>query len=199
MEGAVASGQRVGYIRVSSLGQNPERQLDGVEVDRLFTDTVSGKSMQRPALEALMGFVRDGDVVIVHSMDRLARNLDDLRRLVRELTDRGVRVEFVSERLTFSAEDSPMATLLLSVLGAVAEFERALIRERQAEGIALAKARGAYKGRKRSLIPAQVSALQARVAAGESKASLAREFGISRQTLYQYLRPPEPVEPTGPG
>jgi DNA invertase Pin-like site-specific DNA recombinase len=84
----------------------------------LFTDTVSGKSMQRPAFQALMGFVGDGDTVVVHSMDRLARNLDDLRRLVRELTGRGVRVEFVNERLTFSAEDSPMATLLLSVLGA---------------------------------------------------------------------------------
>lgn len=107
-------------------------------------------------------------------MDRLARNLDDLRRLVRELTGRGVRVEFLCERLTFSAEESPMATLLLSVLGAFAEFERALIRERQAEGIALAKARGVYQGRKRSLTSAQVEDLRGRVAAGEPKASLAR-------------------------
>jgi DNA invertase Pin-like site-specific DNA recombinase len=195
----MVSGQRVGYIRVSSVGQNPERQLEGVEVDRLFTDTVSGTSIQRPELQALLGFVRDGDVVVVHSMDRLARNLDDLRRLVRELTGRGVRVEFLRERLTFSAEESPMATLLLSVLGAFAEFERALIRERQAEGIALAKARGVYKGRKRSLTSAQVEALRGRVAAGEPKASLAREFGISRQTLYEYLRRPQPVSLAGPG
>jgi DNA invertase Pin-like site-specific DNA recombinase len=90
----VVKGQRVGYIRVSSLGQNPERQLDGVEVDTLFTDTVSGKSTTRPQLSAMLAFVRAGDIVIVHSMDRLARNLDDLRRLVRELTDRGVRVTF---------------------------------------------------------------------------------------------------------
>ena len=115
----MAGGQRVGYIRVSSLGQNPERQLDGLELDRVFTDTVSGKSVDRPQLAAMLAFVRDGDTVIVHSMDRLARNLDDLRRLARELTARGVRVQFVKEQLTFSGEDSPMATLLLSVLGAV--------------------------------------------------------------------------------
>ncbi len=186
----MAGGQRVGYIRVSSAGQNPRRQLDGVKVDRVFTDTVSGKSADRQQLAAMLAFVRDGDTVVVHSMDRLARNLDDLRRLVRELTGRGVAVQFVKEQLTFTAEDSPMATLLLSVLGAFAEFERALIRDRQLEGIALAKARGDYKGGKPSLTPGQAEALRARAAAGEAKAGLAREFGISRQTLYQYLSPP---------
>jgi DNA invertase Pin-like site-specific DNA recombinase len=115
--------------------------------------------------------------MIVHSMDRLARNLDDLHRLVRELTTRGVQVHFVKEHLSFTGEHSPMAQLLLSVLGAFAEFERALIRGRQAEGIALAKARGAYRGRKRSLTPSQVADLRTRVAAGERKASLARELG----------------------
>ena len=93
--------------------------------------------------------LREGDTVIVHSMDRLARNLDDLRQLVRTLTGRGINIQFVKESLTFTGEDSPMATLLLSVMGAFAEFERALIRERQLEGIALAKQRGAYKGRRR--------------------------------------------------
>lgn len=195
----MANGQRVGYIRVSSVGQNPERQLDGVEVDRLFTDTVSGASTARPQLQALLAFVREGDTVIVHSMDRLARNLDDLRRVVRQLTDLGVAVQFCHEQLTFTGEHSPMATLLLSVLGAFAEFERALIRERQAEGIALAKARGAYKGRKKSLTTGQVEALRARAVAGEPKASLAREFGISRQTLYQYLRPATSAPSARPG
>src|SRR4051812_43286561 len=93
---------------------------------------------------------RESDTVVVHSMDRLARNLDDLRRIVRALADRGIRVEFVKEGLTFTGEDAPMATLLLSVMGAFAEFERALIRERQREGVALAKQRGAYRGRKRA-------------------------------------------------
>lgn len=181
-------GHRIGYVRVSSFDQNPERQLGQVQVDRVFTDQASGKDTQRPELEALLAFVRDNDTVVVHSMDRLARNLDDLRRIVQGLTQRGVRLEFVKENLTFTGEDSPMATLLLSVMGAFAEFERALIHERQREGIALARQRGAYRGRKRSLSPEQVAALRRRVANGEAKAPLAREFGISRETLYQYLK-----------
>ena len=181
-------GQRIGYVRVSSFDQNPERQLEQVPVDKLFTDKASGKDTRRPELERLLAFVREGDTVVVHSMDRLARNLDDLRRLVQSLTHRGVRIEFVKEHLTFTGEDSPMANLMLSVMGAFAEFERALIRERQREGIALAKQRGAYRGRKKALAPERVADLRRRAAAGEKKAQLAREFGISRETLYQYLR-----------
>jgi DNA invertase Pin-like site-specific DNA recombinase len=186
--GGYLDGQRIGYVRVSSFDQNPERQLEQVTVDRLFTDKASGKDIQRPELERLLAFVREGDTVVVHSMDRLARNLDDLRRLVQGLTQRGVRIEFVKESLTFTGEDSPMANLMLSVMGAFAEFERALIRERQREGIALAKQRGAYRGRKKSLNSEKIEELKRRIAAGEQKAKLAREFGISRETLYQYLR-----------
>ena len=181
-------GQRIGYVRVSSFDQNPERQLEQVPVDKLFTDKASGKDTRRPELERLLAFVREGDTVVVHSMDRLARNLDDLRRLVQGLTQRGVRIEFLKEHLTFTGEDSPMANLMLSVMGAFAEFERALIRERQREGIALAKQRGAYRGRKKALAPERVAELRRRAAAGEKKAQLAREFGISRETLYQYLK-----------
>lgn len=181
-------GHRIAYIRVSSFDQNPERQLEQVEVSKVFTDKASGKDTERPALEELLAFVREGDTVVVHSMDRLARNLDDLRRLVQQLTKRGVRIEFVKECLTFTGEDSPMANLLLSVMGAFAEFERALIRERQHEGIALAKQRGAYRGRKKALSPGQVVELQQRAGTGEQKAKLAREYGISRETLYQYLK-----------
>ncbi|MEI8573958.1 recombinase family protein [Methylomonas sp. LW13] len=181
-------GHRIGYIRVSSFDQNPERQLEQVEVSKVFTDKASGKDTERPALDELLAFVREGDTVVVHSMDRLARNLDDLRRLVQQLTKRGVRIEFVKECLTFTGEDSPMANLLLSVMGAFAEFERALIRERQREGIALAKQRGAYRGRKKALSTEQVEELQSRASAGEQKAKLAREYGISRETLYQYLK-----------
>jgi len=182
------SGQRVGYIRVSSFDQNADRQLDGLDLDRVFTDKASGKDAHRPQLAALLAFVRDGDKVIVHSLDRLARNLDDLRRLVHDLTARGVRVQFVKEQLTFTGEDSPMANLLLSVMGAFAEFERALIRERQREGIALAKQRGAYRGRRKALTTEQIDQLARRAAAGESKSALAREFNISRETVYQYVR-----------
>ena len=182
------TGQRIGYIRVSTLDQNPDRQLENVPVDRVFTDHASGKDVARPQLDALIRFAREGDTVVVHSMDRLARNLDDLRRIVRSLTDRGIRIEFVKEQLTFTGEDSPMATLLWSVMGAFAEFERALIRERQREGIALAKQRGAYRGRKKALSSDAVAELRRRVAAGEKKAAVARDLGISRETLYQYLR-----------
>jgi DNA invertase Pin-like site-specific DNA recombinase len=193
------NGQRVGYVRVSSFDQNPDRQLEAVSAARTFTDKASGKDTRRPELDRLLAFVRDGDTVVVHSMDRLARNLDDLRRIVQDLTKRGVRIEFVKECLSFTGEDSPMANLMLSVMGAFAEFERALLRERQREGIALAKQRGAYRGRKPSLNSEQIVEVKRRVAAGEQKAQVARDMGISRETVYQYLRLSTPghLEPTG--
>ena len=154
-------------------------------------DKASGKDTERPALETLLTFVREGDTVVVHSMDRLARNLDDLRRLVHSLTKRGIQIQFVKEGLHFTGEDSPMANLLLSVMGAFAEFERALIHERQREGIVLAKQRGVYRGRKHTLSQAQQVLVRQRVLAGEAKAQVARDLGISRQTLYQYLRMPD--------
>jgi DNA invertase Pin-like site-specific DNA recombinase len=180
-------GQRIGYIRVSGFDQNPERQLEHVALSRVFTDKASGKDTHRPQLESLLTFVRQDDTVVVHSMDRLARNLDDLRRIVQSLTKRGVRIEFVKEHLVFTGDDSPMANLMLSVMGAFAEFERALIRERQREGIALARQRGAYRGRRRALSDDQVAEMRRRIEAGESKAKVAREFGVSRETVYQYL------------
>ena len=183
-------GQKIGYVRVSSVEQNTDRQLEGMELARTFTDKASGKDTQRPELEQLLKFVREGDTVVVHSMDRLARNLDDLRRLVADLTKRGVKIQFVKESLTFTGEDSPMSNLLLSVMGAFAEFERALIRERQREGVALAKQRGAYKGRKKTLSPSDVDTVKDRIAKGETKAKVARDLGLSRETLYQYLRMP---------
>jgi DNA invertase Pin-like site-specific DNA recombinase len=186
-EGTV-TGQRVAYTRVRTLGDYTARQLDGLAVDRTFTDSASGKDVNRPQLAAMLGFVREGDIVVMHSMDRLARNLDDLRRVVRELTSIGVHVQFVKEQLMFTGQDTAMANLLLSVMGAFAEFERALIGERQREGITLAKQRGAYRGRKKSLTEDRVTQLRQRAGAGEAKSSLAREFGISRETVYQYLR-----------
>ena len=138
-------GKRLGYIRVSSFEQNHDRQLQGIAVDRSFIDKASGKNTSRPQLTALLDYARDGDIIIVHSMDRLARNLDDLRKLVMHCTAQQINIEFIKEGLTFTGTDSPMSNLLLSVMGAFAEFERALIKERQMEGIALAKQRGAKK------------------------------------------------------
>lgn len=181
-------GKSIGYIRVSSFDQNPERQLDGVQLDKVFTDQASGKDTNRPQLALMLEFVREDDKVYVHSMDRLARNLDDLRRLVSKLTEKGVTIHFLKEGLTFTGEDSPMANLLLSVMGAVAEFERAHIRERQREGIELAKKRGVYKGRKPKITPEMKQIIIDRVALGIPKARIARELNISRETLYQALR-----------
>jgi DNA invertase Pin-like site-specific DNA recombinase len=182
------AGQRIGYVRVSSLDQNEQRQLDGQALDTTFTDKASGRDTNRPALADMLRFAREGDTVVVHSMDRLARNLDDLRSLVKALTGKGVQVEFVKERLIFSGEDSPMANLMLSVMGAFAEFERSLIRERQREGIAMAKQRGAYRGRRKALTVEQAKELERRAASGTPKSILAKDYGISRETVYQYLR-----------
>ena len=181
------SGQNVGYVRVSTVDQNTARQLEGVPLDKTFTDKASGKNTDRPQLIACLSHLREGDTLHVHSMDRLCRNLDDLRRIVKDLTGRGVVVQFHKEGLTFTGEDSSMSTLLLSMLGAVAEFERSLILERQREGIAIAVEKGKYKGRKPSLTADRATELQKRAAAGEKKAALAREFGVSRETVYSYL------------
>src|SRR5690606_38946214 len=126
-------GQRIGYIRVSSEDQNPERQLEGESLDRAFVERASGKDTKRPKLQEMLDYAREGDLVVVHSMDRLARNVDDLRRLVQTLTSDGIGVEFRKENLTFTGNDSSMSHLMLTVLGAVAQFERDLIRERQRE------------------------------------------------------------------
>ena len=182
-----AKGQRVGYVRVSTLDQNEGRQLDGVELDRTFLDKASGKDVNRPQLRAMLEFVREGDSVFCHSMDRLGRNVGDLRKLVDTLTERKVSVHFLKESLTFKGENAPMANLMLSVMGAVAEFERDLLRERQREGIALAKTAGVYKGRKRKFTSERAQELTRRLAEGEAKTALAREFGVNRATVYRYL------------
>lgn len=183
-------GQRIGYIRVSTYDQHTDRQLENISLHQIFTDKASGKDVNRPELQRMLSFVRLGDTVIVHSMDRLARNLDDLRRIVDLLTKRGACIEFVKENLQFKNENSPMANLMLSVVGAFAEFERALIRERQREGIALAKKRGIYKGRRKSLSETKIQELMERIYATPqpNKSQIAKDFGISRETLYQYIK-----------
>lgn len=187
-------GKNIGYVRVSSYDQNPDRQLEGTALDKKFIDKASGKDIKRPQLEAMLSYVRDGDKIIVHSMDRLARNLDDLRRLVNELTARQVKIQFIKEGLIFTGEDSPMSNLLLSVMGAFSEFERTLLRERQLEGIAVAKKKGLYKGRKPILNSEKIEILKSRISNGERKSVIARDLNISRATLYQYIKDKKLVE-----
>jgi len=183
------TGQRIAYKRVSTLQQSTARQLDGVAVDKVFEDKASGKDMVRPQLQAALAFCREGDTLVLSSMDRLARSLSDLLSIVKGLTARGVAVQFVKESLTFTGDDAPIACLLLSMLGAVAQFERDLILERIRDGVECARRAGKYKGRKRSLSEAGVAELRQRITDGQtSKTALAKEFGISRETLYVYLR-----------
>lgn len=173
---------RVGYVRVSTVDQNTDRQaIEGVE--RTFEDKASAGSTDRPALQECLAFVREGDTVVVWSIDRLARSLKDLQELIERFNAKGVSVEFVTERLTFSANaDDPFAKLQLQMLGAIAEFERALIRKRQREGIQKAKQKGVYKGRKPSI---DRDAVLDRLDAGQTPTAIAREMGIARLTVYR--------------
>ncbi len=184
------AGQIIGYVRVSSTDQNPARQVEAIgAVEETFTDHVSGGSRQlRTALATMLRHARRGDTVRVASMDRLARSVVDLAQIVTELTDRGVRVEFVAERLSFDpGGEEPFATFQLHLLGAVAQLERSLIRERQREGIAIAKTKGAYLGRARRLTGEQVAEAGRLAAAGVPKAKIARDLRCSRRVLYDAL------------
>lgn len=184
------SGQNIAYIRVSTLEQNTARQLDGVGIDfkKVFTDKASAKDTNRPALQECLEYVREGDTLHIHSIDRLCRNLRDCQGLLDKLLSMGVSVRFHRENLTFTGHDDSMSKLMLQMMGAFAEFERNLLRERQGEGIAKAKAAGKYKGRKRALSQAQLDEIRSRLAGGEKKAALAAEYGVSRQTLYAALK-----------
>ena len=180
------AGQTIAYRRVSSTDQVTDRQLPGMEFDREFEDKCSGSTTKRPGLAACLDFIREGDTLVIHSMDRLARNLPDLLKLVADLT-----VKFHKEALAFTGEKNPMQDLQLAVMGAVAQFELAMIRERQREGVAAAKRAGKHCGRKATLSPQQVAEVRARVAANEDKAAIARSLGVSRGTIYNVLAKPE--------
>ena len=177
-----------GYVRVSSFDQNEERQLEGLELSKVFTDKCSGKDRNRPELQRALEHLREGDTLHIHSIDRLARNLVDLQQIVEDLNSRGVVVVFHKENLTFSGESDAMHKLMFQMMGAFAEFERSMIRERQREGIEAAKRKGKYKGRKAALSPEQVEEIKDRVTQREKVTDLAHEYGVSRQTIYTALK-----------
>lgn len=180
--------EKLGYIRVSSLSQNTDRQLDGLEFDYVFTDKLSGKNTNRPQLQEMIKHARKGDTVYVHSLDRLGRNLDDLRTIVNQLNTKGVTVTFLKENLTFTTDkQNPMQELLFNIMASFAQFERTLILERQREGIQIAKANGVYKGRKQEMTPERILEIKNRTESGEPKAKIAKSMNISRDTLYRYL------------
>lgn len=184
----------VAYVRVSDVSQNLDRQLDAfkdMKLKKVFQEKASAKDAQRPELQFCMEWLRDGDVLHVHSMDRLARNLEDMQSIVRTLTDRGVTVKFHKENMSFSGGENAIQKLLFQVMGAFAEFERELIRERQKEGIRAAKAAGKQIGRARKLSDEQVKQLREEADKPDAnKSALAEKYGIGRKTLYRYLDTP---------
>ena len=176
---------RVGYKRVSSIDQNLDRQDLG-DVERAFEEKVSGKDTNRAALQEMLGFVREGDEVVVFSIDRLARALRDLKSIIQQMNDKGVAVSFLSERLTFTGKaDDAFSRLQLQMMGAFAEFERNITRKRQAEGIAKAKERGVYKGRKKQVSDTKIVELKSK---GYGVTEIAEEMGINRVTVYRALK-----------
>jgi DNA invertase Pin-like site-specific DNA recombinase len=175
---------RVGYRRVSTTEQRLDRQ-DLSDCEKVFEEQASAGTRQRQALTDLIDWVREGDEVVVWSIDRLARDLVDLQEIVSTLNGKGASVSFISERLSFSAEQSDaLSRLQLQMMGAFAEFERSIIRKRQAEGIAKAKQRGVYKGRKATIETAQIARLKA---LGVGPSAIALELGISRASVYRLL------------
>lgn len=184
------AGQTVGYVRVSAADQNPGRQLEAIGAcDRVFTDKISGKSRaRRQGLVDLIGYIRNDDTVRITSMDRLGRDTRDLYNIVAEITNKGAAVKFVNERITVDKNgSSPLDSLMLGILAAFAEFERRRIKERQAEGIALAKAKGTYQQQPK-LSPTDIEQAQAMIELGIPKTQVAATFSVSRQTLYAALR-----------
>lgn len=190
--------QVVGYIRVSTEDQNIDRQLDGLNLDRIFIDKISGTTKERPELQRMIEYVHYGDTVVVHSLDRLARSLEDLISIINQLNQKGVIFRSYKDNLTFDGvNNSPMDRFLLHILGAVAELERAIIRERQKEGIAKAKKRGVYKGRKSLLTPETITKINQLIEQKNSSLDeyknithsyIAEQVGISLPTLYRYLK-----------
>jgi DNA invertase Pin-like site-specific DNA recombinase len=174
---------KIGYTRVSTLDQSTDRQELG-DI-RIFEDKASGKSTDRPALQEMLAYIREGDEVVVYSIDRLARNLRDLEDIIKEVNSKGASVTFLTEKLTFSGSDDAMSTLMLQMMGAFSQFERSMIRKRQAEGIAAAKAKGKdspYKGRKQSIDRKVVLKM---LDAGEGMTAVAKALGVSRQSIYR--------------
>ena len=177
------------YIRVSTILQNTERQLPSVECDRVYLDKLSGKDTHRAQYQLMMSNLRSGDVVNVHSLDRVGRNTKDILNLVEQVKEIGASIKFHKENLTFDGTSNDLySDLLLTILSGFAQFERNIILERQREGIAIAKAKGKYKGAKRKLTDEQLNELKIDFDKGIPKTQIAEKYGITRSYVYQLVR-----------
>ena len=181
----------VRYIRVSSIDQNTDRQYEALpDTDKTFEEKASAATAKRPQLEAMLDYIREGDTVFVHSIDRLARNIVDLHNLADRITDKGCKLVFIKENMQFgNGPNSKMSELLFSILGAFAQFERSMIKERQAEGIAAAQAKGKRFGRKPKLNDRQKKEIRDKRKAGANPTQLAKEYGVSRALVYNVIDP----------
>ena len=175
------TGKKIGYLRVSTLLQNEERQLNGIELDKEFVEKASARDTNRPVLKTMLDFIREGDEVYIHDISRLARNISDLHSLVETITGKGAVLKFVKENLTFASDrNDPMSELLLNLLGSVYAFERQILLERQREGVQIAKQAGKYTGRKKSIDTGEILKT---LESGLSMRKTAEELGISLSSV----------------
>jgi DNA invertase Pin-like site-specific DNA recombinase len=183
-------GENIAYVRVSSGGQVTDRQdFEGIKINQVFEEKESGGKRDRPVLNNCLGYIRKGDVLYVHSIDRLARDLRDLQDIVEKIVDKGAAVRFVKESLEFDGSNpSPIHKMIMQMLGAFAEFERAMIRERQREGIAAAKKKGIKFGRRQVIDDQVAQDLFKMLLGGMNKTDAAKQLGISRQSVYNYMK-----------
>lgn len=188
------SNQSIGYIRVSTRDQSTGRQDDGFEslqLDRIFSEKISGKSKERPELRKCIDYAREGDTLYIYSIDRLARSLSDLQAIIDELVNKGVTVQFIKESQTYSRDNAnPFNKVLLQVLGAFAEFERNIMLERQAEGISHAKANGTKSGKPFGKQPIDMNRSHEAIALcnqGMSISAIAKTMSLSRSSIYKLL------------
>lgn len=191
------SGKKIGYIRVSTLDQNPERQLADLQLDKKFIDHATGTKKDRPQLNALLEYIREEDILYVHSLDRLARNMEDILELIKMLTKKGVEIRFQKENLVFNGKDSALSKLNLMILGGFAEYEAAIIRERSLEGIARAKAKGKYKGKPTKLTKEMEEKIEVEFQTRKPAPQIAKELGIGRSTLWKYWKMMQAKKPKG--
>ena len=179
----------IAYVRVSTIDQNEERQLKALEkydIDKWFTEKISGKNTQRPELQRMLEYVREGDTVYVHDFSRLARSTKDLLQLVEDLQLKGVHLVSNKENMNTS---TATGKLMVTMMAAIAEFERANLLERQREGIAIAKANGKYKGRKAVEVTEHFMELYSQYQNRQiSKSKFANLYGVSRPTLDKLLK-----------
>lgn len=180
--------QVIGYIRVSSQGQNTARQLQGIKLDIEFVDKVTGSNMDREKLKECIAYARNGDTLVIDSIDRLARNLRDLQEIITQLTNKGVTVKFVKENLEFTGNDDAMSTLMLQMMGAFAEFERTMIKSRQREGIEAAKKAGKHLGRPNIINDKFRLEVSSKIKSLQSIRSIAKDLGVSRGTIYKVIK-----------